>query len=81
MEDLDPTEGTILFADLMKNHRDIALIDFFFETGRFICPLVEGRICKVSIPACSSGITGLDQYPLSPDCTVRHSLQMNGWFM
>jgi hypothetical protein len=81
MEDLDPTEGTILFADLMKNHRDIALIDFFFETGRFICPLAEGRICKVSIPACSSGITSLDQYPLSPDCTVRHSLQMNGWFM
>lgn len=78
-EHIDPEEKAIYFADLMQYNRDLALIDYYFDTGQFICPLAEANVCQAALPACRTGITKPTQFPQTSDCLVRHSLEGSGF--
>ncbi|HKS26428.1 MAG TPA: hypothetical protein VJS44_01350 [Pyrinomonadaceae bacterium] len=76
---IDPEEKAIYFADLMQYNRDLALIDYYFDTGQFICPFAEANVCDAITNACRTGITEPNQFPQRDACLVRHSLEAAGF--
>lgn len=79
LEHLESEEFSMMVGDLMRHNRDLASMDFFFEDGRFVCPLAEARMCSTRIPECTSGLGTLNQLPSSLDCRVRDALADAGW--
>ena len=78
---LEPDEFRMMGADLLRYNRDLAAMDFFFDTGRFICPLAEAKLCSARIAECTSGLSGLNQLPPSPGCSVRNAWKGAGWHL
>jgi hypothetical protein len=65
----------------MQYNRDLALIDYYFDTGQFICPFAEANVCDAALAACRAGLTKPNQFPQTSDCLVRHSLETAGFKM
>jgi hypothetical protein len=76
-----PDERDLILMNLVRENRDLKLLQYFYETGIFVCPLVEANVCAVSTDICRSGITRNHLFPASRQCTVYRSLQQGGWFM
>ncbi len=76
---LDYDEWTMLTADIMRNRKELSLVNFFFGTGRFVCPLAETQSCDAATPNCFSGITATSQFPRAPNCLVRDGLEQASW--
>lgn len=76
---VEPKERGKLMADLLRQNRDIALVDFFFHEGRFSCPLAEAQVCSAATDDCRGKIASVDDLPQSPACLVRNGLHAAGW--
>ena len=74
-------EQTTLVFDLLRNQRDLAWINWFFKSGRFVCPLAEARICSAATPTCKSGVSEVTDLPRSEGCHVRNSLTGAHWLL
>jgi hypothetical protein len=73
-EYFDPTEGTTLLVDILRDENQLALADYFFETGSYVCPLGALQVCGAAESVCRSGITQNSQFPPVPGCKVRADL-------
>lgn len=78
--------GRDLYWTLKANERDLSLIDLYLGTGRgcYICPLAakkpgETATCEAQVTECSSGLTDIQNLPMSPGCTIRTSLRDVGF--
>ena len=78
-EHLDPTEGATLLIDILYDEHRLALADYFFETGSYVCPLGTLHVCSAAESICCSGIMQNSQFPPEPGCAVRRNLVMDGF--
>ena len=78
---IDRTEGMTQFVDIMKENRDLALADYFFERGGYVCPAAVLGVCDAAEAICCSGITQNSQFPPAPGCFVRKGLEEAGFVL
>lgn len=78
-EHLDPSLGAQLYFDLTRHAMEDATLSFFFETGRFVCPLGVGRACESASDACREGLRQTSDFPPSPGCEARQRLEDAGF--
>jgi hypothetical protein len=78
-EHFDHDESVMYFADLLRHNRDLALAEYYFESGKFICSRAEAKVCDAATPECLSGIGEMSSLPPSEGCRVRKGLQEAGF--
>jgi hypothetical protein len=78
-EHLDPEVAPQIFLDITGNAMELGLTDYFFETGRFGCPLATSKTCGSAGEACRDGIRLNSAFPPAPGCEVRDWLQKSGF--
>lgn len=76
---LDPDKQHRLISDLSFGNSDSALADYYLESGQFVCPLAEAKLCKAAKPVCLSGITESLQFPPAHECEMRKMLDEWGF--
>jgi hypothetical protein len=80
-EHLEPTATAEIYGDVTRNSMVLAISDFFFETGRYVCPLAQAQTCEAARAECLSGIRQPSEFPPAAGCRVREWLQELGFYM
>jgi hypothetical protein len=80
-EHLEPDAAKAIYGDLTRHAITLNLSDYFYESGRYVCPLGLARTCEVATDACSSGLRSISALPEHPDCRVREWLQSLGFYL
>jgi hypothetical protein len=74
-EYLDSKSKNIYVADFLRQKKEWELVNFFFMSGEYHCPLAETNFCEAVTPTCRSGIRRLEQLPPKPGCLIRSGLE------
>lgn len=70
-----------IYRDLTQHAIMLNLSDYFYESGRYVCPLGLARTCEVATDDCRSGLRYTSKFPEHPDCRVREWLQSLGFYL
>jgi hypothetical protein len=74
---LDPHDKWEFVTEFLIHYRDLALADYFLETGKFICPLAS--VCEAATHYCLKGIYKNSLFPARPGCLIREGLEQAGF--
>jgi hypothetical protein len=69
-----------LVVDILKESRDLSLVEAFVGRAQYVCPLASAQICEARAPDCLSGISNLGCLP-GAGCSVRSSLENTGFIL
>lgn len=81
LEHLEPDALEDRLKDLLVYDTQLGVSDFFFETGRFACPLAAADVCGSAVDACREGIHRTSAFPAAPGCKVRDWLEGSGAYL
>jgi hypothetical protein len=80
-EHLEPEAHKAIYGDLTRHAIVLNLTEYFYESGRYVCPLALAQTCDAATEGCRKGLRYTSELPEHDDCRVREWLQGLGFYL